>query len=62
MQFVTEEKTRQKSVEKYYTTADIVAILTQILPKRIITLEEIELRIKNKSKRLKRLVKLKKAG
>lgn len=62
MQFITEEKTRQKSVEIYYTTADIVAFLTQLLPKRVITLEELKLRIKKKNKRLKRLVKSKKPG
>ena len=42
MQFITEEKTRQKSVEKYYTTADIVTLLTQLLHKKEITFEEQE--------------------
>lgn len=60
MQFITEEKTRQKTVERYYTTADIIELLIHLLPKRILTLEELELKIIEKNKHLKKLVKSKK--
>lgn len=62
MQFITEEKLRQKLVEKYITTTDIVEILNLLLPKKPIDLKKLELKIKKKNKRLQRLVKLRKTG
>ena len=57
MQFITEEKLRNKTAEIYVTAADIVELLTFLLPKRIITLKELELRIKKKNKHYQSLVK-----
>ncbi len=62
MQFITEEKINQNSVGNYITTADIVELLTFLLPKKEITLEQLELKIKKKNKSFKRLVKSKKPG
>jgi len=62
MQFITEEKSRQKEVGKYFTSADIVKLLIFILPSKPINLLELTLRIKNKNKAYEPLVKLRKAG
>lgn len=57
MQFITEEKLRQKDVELYFTSADIFEILILLLPKRNLTLSELENQIKKKNKKPQRLVR-----
>ena len=61
-QFLTEEKIRQKKVQTYFTSADIVKLLVAILPENKLSLEELILKIKKKNKPYEGLVKSIKPG
>ena len=61
MQFLTEEKLRQKDIKVYLTSADIINLFTLLLPKKNITLKDLQRMIKKKNKHAQRLVKYSKS-